>query len=666
MAVGKPFSKLTEDEKLAILDRIKQYREMAATGNSSLMSRMRLQEDFAALGKHWDDAFVEDMEARGKLCMTINMIQPQIKQLLGHIIQNPRDVTMYNSRGGLKMLADLQTALIEHVSYDQNVKHEQAQWAEQGLTTGCSYLGLLRDEDADPKGGNLEVLRLNEFEVLTDPSCRVYDMNKPRVGAKFLIWEPMEDRSYVEAHWPGALEQYGLSDSESPRTLASMIQWFIGGVASGVRSLWQWASNDDVFSMEKLRVPVTHCWWTEYIKVQYFYDLRGDELDAYILCDPKEIKAAKQAIQAYPGAYELRDAVAPAMNHSIALGEVLLDHRVDEFNLLQTGQTLFPVVPFHANFNNGYKAGITESMIGPNTWFNWMRSLALNNIKNQPNSGFVVGGGTPADKSWLQDHAGEDGLVIDKSKYGDFIERIEPANLPPVEALAETGKSEIREVVNLHTDAPEDEPKNMSGFALRIKQQKGITGVSPVLANYDYSVKLWGQLLSAVIRANPVFSDSEIKEIVEEKNLLDPQLLQECRQAVATAFGQVLPQPPEPLDPLMVQALDPAKAMEVKKQAQQHRLNYDMAMAAIDAKAKPMAIAALIDAMRNARRGRYQARVSLSAESMTQRARTLMEIAEINTLLVGNGQQPLSDEYIIDNSDLPHKEDVLAQRGYGK
>jgi len=665
MAIGnKPFDKLSEEDKLAILERVREFHEIAETGNADLMQRMREQEDFA-IGIQWDDAFVAQMEERGKLCLTIPMIQPQIKQMLGHIVQNPREIAMYNMRGGLKVLADLQTALIEHAMQDQNARHQQIQWAEQGITTGCSYLGLFRNSDSDPKGGDLEIARLNEFEVLTDPSCKVYDINAPRLGARFVIWQPWEDRSYVEAQWPEAMEHFGTGGGT--HSTNGMIHWFLSGLSAAASHVWNWVRESDVFSLDKLRVPVLHCWWTEYIEVQYFYDLRGDELGGIILSDPSDIKKARKAVAMRPDTFELRKAVTPIMYHSICLGtEVLLDHRVDEFNLLQTGLTLYPVVPFHANFNNGYKAGVTEAMIGPQRWFNWMRSMVVNIMKNQPNSGYMVNGGTRGDLSWLEDHGGEDGIVIDRSKFGGGVDRIDPANLPPMEMLAEVGKEEIREVVNMHVDAPQDEPKNMSGLAMQLRQQKGITGISPVLSNFDYSLTLWGQLVAAVIRANPVYNDAEIREIIEEKDLLDPQLMKECQQAVATAMGLVLPQPPKPLDPLLVSQLEPVQASKIKAQFERHMANYQAAMSAINSKAKPMAITALIDAMHNARRGRYQCRVTLSTESVTQRMRNLVNVAETNQMLLANQQPPLSDRYIIENSDLPDKEAVLAERGYAQ
>ena len=658
---------LTDERKAEILDIVRDFRDIAETGNEDLMRRMRKAEDFCT-GDQWDPGLQAAMEEKGKICISIPLIRPQIKQMVGHVVQNPKDFTVKNIRGGLKVLADVQSALLKHLLIDQEAQHQIVQWFDQGTTTGASYLAILLDMDSDPLHGNLEIRRLNEFEVLPDPTCQVYDWNQRKVGARFVLWESWEDADYIDQKWPDALGAYrssGRPDTSGVRAMGGFINWLVGSAVSGLSRLFWRKPEAELIEFEKLRYPVTHCWWKQHKKVQFFYDHRGNDLDAFILTDPKEIAAARKAVEQYgEETFELKEAVVPQMNHTICLGDIILEHVEDEMNLLPTGETLFPVVPFHAFFNNGFSAGVAEDMIGVQEFINWTRSQVVNIMKNQPNSGWLIGKDAGNKKRWLEDHAGEDGIVIDKSLFGGYVEKIEPAPMPQLEHLTQLGREEIREVSNIRTESPQHEAQQMSGRAILAKQQAALTGVSPVMANFDYSLAIFGKLAAAVIRANPVYSDSEIKEIIEEKALIDPKLLQECREAVATALGIVLPPPPQPPNMLAVMGLRPGQLAPIKDQFDRHMATYQRLIQQIDQHARPMAIQALIDALRDPRRGRYNCRVALSPESLTSRTRELMELMEVNEILLASKYQPLPEKVILEATDLPHKDEILAARGY--
>jgi len=664
----KVTKKLSDERKAEILELVRDFRDISDTGNQDQMQRMRRAEDFTT-GEQWDAGLKEAMERKGKLCLTIPLIRPQVKQAVGYVVQNPRDITVKNLRGGQKVLADVQSALIKHLVIDQEAEHQIVQWFDQATTTGASYLVLLLDTDSDPLHGNLEIRRLNEFEVWPDPTCQVYDWNQRKIGARFVIWESWEDADYIDKKWPDALEQYratGRGDGSLLRTMGGFLNWLVGSAVAGVSRLFWKRTQAQAIEFEKLRYPVTHCWWREHRKVYFFYDRRESNLDALILSDPKEIAAARQAVEQFgPEVFELREAVLAQMNHTICLGDILLDHIEDEFNLLQTGESHFPVVPLHAFFNNGFSAGVAEDMIGVQEFINWTRSQVVNIMKNQPNSGWIIGRDLAGSAKWLEAHAGEDGIVIDKSRFGDYVEKIQPAPVPQLEHLTQMGREELREVSNIRTENPEHEHKQMSGRAILAKQQGTLQGVSPIMANFDYSLAIFGKLCAAVIRANPVYSDAEIQEIIEAKRLIDPKLLQECREAVATAvFARPLPPPPKPLDPFALQGLAPHQVGQAKSQYERHVATYQNLIEQIDRHARPMAIRALIDALRNARRGRYNCRVALSPASVTSRMRELLEVNEVNEMLLASGYQPLPEQVILEATDLHDKEEILALRGY--
>jgi hypothetical protein len=579
-----------------------------------------------------------------------------------------------NERGGLRMLADVITALIHHALTDQDVSQQVIQWFDQGATTGCSYLALFIDYDSDPLNGNLEIVKLSEFEVLVDPTCKVYDLSKPKVGAKFIIWQSEVHCDYVEKRWPEALEQYNAGERRDGRGadgwFDSTINFLQGGVRSFTRAVSHFLGLSE--EQERLRYPLLHTWWIEYRKVWYFYDSRRDDLDPMILLRSKQVQAAKDAAELWPDQLLIRETIAPQINHTITLGaEVLCEHIEDEFDAVQAGQALYPVVRFSPNFNNGYVSGLAEDMIGLQEYTNLVFSLGVNLMKNQSNSGWFIKSDAGNSKKWLEDHGNEDNVVINLSEFGGEVEKIEPSRMPDFIPMATMGLDLMRQASNIRTEQQERDQKDLSGRAILAKQQGSITGVSPSFSNFDYSIALFGKVLAHVIRACPVYSDAEIKEIIEEDKLIDPQLLEECRAAVWMMVapkgpdGRPVPFPdkPQPPDMMMAASLPPDKVKTSTEAYTREMAAYDQFIAAVDAQAKPMAIKAMIDAVRNPRRGRYNCRVALSPQALTVRERTLREIVEINQMLVETGYKPLSDEYVLENSDLPNIEEELARRG---
>jgi len=391
-----------------------------------------------------------------------------------------------------------------------------------------------------------------------------------------------------------------------------------------------------------------------------------------VLTEPKEVKAAQDAAELYPNQLIVREAVAPQVNHTITLGvEVVCEHIEDEFEAVQSGQALYPVVRFSPNFNNGYVSGLAEDLIGLQEYVNLMFSLGVNLMKNQSNSGWIIKSDAGNKKQWLEDHGNEDNVVINLTEFGGEAEKIQPAGMPDFIPMATMGLDLMRQASNIRTEEPNRDQKELSGRAILAKQQGSITGVSPAFSNFDYSLALFGKVLTHVIRACPVYSNAEIKEIIEEDKLIDPQLLEECRAAVWMMVGpqgpdgQAVPFPekPQPPDMMMAASLPPDKVKTSTDAYVRTMAAYDQFIAAIDAQAKPMAIQMMIDAVRNPRRGRYNCRVSLSPQALTVRERTLREIVEINTMLIESGYPPLSREYVLENSDLPNIEQESEPKG---
>jgi len=574
-----------------VMDKVATFMEIGLSGNDDLLERMAKAQRYAC-GDSWDPALKEYNSARGKFSLTIPVIRPHINQLVGSYIQNPKDPMVLNHRGGLKMLADLQTALVMHATKDESTQFELAQTISQFFTTGTSYMGVFLDYQRDPRHGDLEIKTLDGFDVLRDPTCKEYDWNNRRSGAKFVIWMPWVDKDWLAKQWPDQMGRYAMeashisAGSAVERAAASHVGFVTGERMTSVGRAY--GKNEDT-EYSHLRERLVHTWWLEYREVYYFYDLQDERLEPKVLVDDKEKAYAKRAVKEFAGTFQVEKAVVPAMNHTRSVGNILLDNRFDEFNLLASGQTLFPVIPFNCYFNNGYVSGVAEDLEDSQDWINTLRSSVANVLKKQPNWGWIINSdktGTYA--GWLKDNASRDGVVLNKHKAGGSIESIPAVPIPMAAVqLTEMGKTEMKEISAVRTESPEKQGKE-GWQTISLKQQASLTSAAPQMGNADYSLHLLYNLIITVIRSTDVYSLEEILKIVDEKDLLDTKHLEEMRYAAAQMLGIQYPIPPIQFDTQVMAKLTPGESEALQKKLRMMDGQREAMIQRLDAVARPM------------------------------------------------------------------------------
>ncbi len=647
-----------------LLDKVNAFYEFAESGNGELRERMATNLRYVC-GDQWDPADVEWNRKKGKFSLTIPLIRPQVKFLVGQVVQNPKDITILNQHGGMKQLADLQTALVKHALSDQSAQFEFTQWFEQGVNTAAGYLGAFVEFHRDPLYGDLTIKALDSFDVLGDPACKVYDWNSRGDGAKFVIWEPWVDMDLIRAQYPDHADEIGVSGGPFGGGIFGWVRSMASSVF-GLRERSVSSISGDVLREDysEFRRRVRHCWWTDPQEVWYFYALQDEEeAEPLLVIDEQEKRRVERALKEYPDTFEVKAAIVPVVNHTISCGDVLLENRVDECNLLAGGEGLLPVIPFYPYHDNGYKSTVVDDLTGTQDLINYGASAEINLLKGQANRGWFTNGGTEPDKDWLRHHGSEDGVVIDTQKYGGQVQRIEPANMSVgYRTVIESYKQVLREISNIRTEQPEKDQQDMSGRAIALKQQASVTGVSGVLNNYDYSLHLAGNYIATVIRATKIYSLREIRMIVEEKRLLDPQLLAEMRQVAAQMMGKEVPSP-YPVNQTRVMAMPPEQREQYVGELESLEATRQHVLETIDQVAKPLAVQAMVEGLRNPVAGRYYASVSLSSAAPTARFRQFAETMEVNQALREGGGPGLPPDVIVEASDLPNKEKVLSQMG---
>lgn len=657
-------------EESDLLDIVMRFREEAETNTTGLRDRMQKAHSFK-VGAQWDDAVKQANEARGKFCLTIPLIRPIIRQVCGQQIANPKDFKVYAGPRWAEAEANLLTALLKQALDNQQAVFVKQHWFERGLSSGVGFLGLFADKSLDPEKGNLGVKLLNEFEVMYDPACVTYDINDRDDGAKYLIWEPWVDKDKLEVEYPDKAEEMaggGATANAMEGRFTRFVNWLVGTLHQQVEDV------GDYQDRTKFRYQVTHTWWKEWKTGYWMYDPEKHKsaIDAPIFiqgcADPeqpdKKVTAKRIAAVKKTEGAEVIERPVPIMHHTIRVGGIFLEDIIDEFNLSQANQCLFPVVPFFCFYDAGYVAGMVEDLIGTQEQINWTESQELNVIKRLANTGYFVGSDTAGDGvRWLEQHGGEDGIIINKFRFGGVVEKIEPSALPTgYDRLTDKGIEQMRLISGVRTEIPEKDSVVQSGRAIALKQEATATGYATIFANFDYSMHIAGATALAIIRNAGLFTREEIREIIEVEKLLTEDMIQEAAQIVSQYVGDLLGGLPEmPEDPPMDVLLraDPDTRRNVLQQWTDEQAYYGQYQQMLMAQATETAAEMLMDKVSQARRSAYRLKVTTSSAAVTHRLQQFAEMLEMQELFLKSGQLPMSKKLLIESSDLANKDEVL-------
>lgn len=681
------------DETLVLLS---EFHDAGEDGNLDTFKRMSKCERYA-VGQQWDREVLEANRNKRKFSLTINRIFPIINQLSGYDAQNPKDIKTSNLRGGTQKGAEILTALTKHTLDINHASRQENQAFEDGVRCARGYMEADINYDDDPMNGDIVIDKLDPFNVIPDPTCKSYNFNDPKNGAKYLIVEKWYDKGYIEKKYKDRIEdlQDTVRTSRRFSGLVSQLTAWICGARSSDNPMGKISYRDKEIDVERENTVeytqhkylVSKYYWKTYEAGAYVVK-DGDFLHAMILNNEKDIAEAKRLIKEIDAQREQAAALiqqqggsqedmpdipnvelvekdkngnqitVAVLHRALMIGQVMLEYQRDPFN----GMSLIPVVRFAPYFVNGYEFSVVENLLGPQDQVNWAWSMELNLIRKLANSGWRIGkdvAGTFA--AWLQDHSSEDGIVIDESKGGGSVNKLEPNQFPTnYDIVTEKGSRFITEISQVHLEDP-TQNKDQSGRAVLARQNWSLQNASNLSGNWNYTLELLGEILVGLIRHTRCYSEAEVMALIDEHELIDEDLLNQARNHVITILQQkgfpAVPQPEQP-DLMVLQGASPAYQKAVlynyKKQAE----NFTAYMQSVDQRAMPIARAMLLDEISSVKYGKYGIKAELSPQAETNRIQRMVELFELNKALIETGQPGIGRDMLIDATNISNKEAV--------
>jgi hypothetical protein len=655
-------AQLTENE---ILQKVVQFRADGVAGSANFFDRMRKAEDFV-IGEQWDPAVKEAARNKGKFTLTIPIIKPQINQISGEEIQNPQDFIIENTQEGAAVIAKILTALTKQAGDSQLARYEKSQAFRSGIVSGQGVMGVFVDKTNDPKHADLRIEKLNEHNVLVDPNATTYNINKKEGGAKYIVYEEWVDQDLIHVMYPDKKEELEAKGSNSflevvAGNIVGIIDWMSGRKNQKETGSFSSRERTDIEVMTKSRYLLSHTFWREAKTCIHWFDKRESELDAMFLHKDADIKLAKKSTKENPDIFTISEVVDYVIHHTIRIKDTFLEDRVDELN----GVCMFPIVPFWPYWINGYKSGISEDLIGTQEEINWTHSMALNLVKSISNSGFKIKEDPTGDYSdELKWHGNEDGFVINESKGGGKVERLNPPPFPTYEVFTQRAMENVKAITG-RLDIPDRDPKALSGKAKFLDMQKTQQGSMSIMTNWNHTLSILGDLLVDIIRKNDIFSEDEIRAIVDKKDLLDEDLFEQAKaivlQQIQQQGGKII-QPPQPPNPIRARSAAPEIQARMVEVYQQGMATYSQFVSQVELAATPIAEELLIKLIHSMKIGKYNTKVTVSPMAETMRTIKAIETFELHKTLIESSDVGLDGEDLIEATDVPNKEQLKQGR----
>ena len=659
---------LSQERKQKIGFKMLTFRADAEVGGRGTWDRMTIAE-LMKIGQQWDYDDKSWNQAHGKFSLTINEILPIVLDISGTQTSNPNDINVRNVKGGTRKIAEILSALSKNVMDKSDGEAQKSMAFEDGITTGRGFLGLSISYEHDPDNGDFELRKLDPFLVAPDPACTAYDYNDHENGAKFIIVDDWIDKDKMKLENPGVAAQLdGASFNFEHQGRFRGLMGFM------FRGFQPFQLKDDYrnhklleepqqFSKEKNNFRRSTYWWREYKKGAYIQRL-DDKLNVLALHDPKDITLAKVAakknnrLRVIEKDRNGNPLTIPVLNMTIMVGDVLVDHKEDPFG----GMNSYPIFRYSPYFDNGYEYGVVENLIGPQKTLNFSFSAVVNLMKQLANTGWIVDKGTVKLLNKLKEHGSQDGIVLKREDYGN-ITKIEHSDFPVgFDVIAERSKQNMRETSQVRLSEPRT-GRPESGKAKEVDEAQALKVQGVPFRNWGWTEVIMAKTLIELIRITSVFDEDEVRAIVEEKDLVDPETLDKARQIVVQQFeqsGVSLPDPPLPPDQAILAQAQPVVQQTMIDNFQTEQQIFQQIQQQIDQFAIPIAQDMLFEDIRGMKKGRYGIKVDTSPASPTQRFLRQLQTFKLNETLLAGGQPGVSRRQLVESTDVANKEEIIS------
>ena len=628
-------------------------------------TRAHNYQDFFRGGLHqWTEEEYELYRSNGVTPMSINRCKPVVKGLLGMYLQGRQEISVRPRRGGTSTVAQVHKETLKHTQDVSYADYVYCQVFLRGCIDTESYLKLKIDRGLNVNGQPVIMAR-SIWNVSVDRNAIEYDLNET---AKYIIEREWIDEDEIKALWPDLEDEIrsALMDVNDMSTKpADRLATYASSTGSEGSGAYDEDENDqipDSETMKRYRKLIQRVYWKEVIPALIVSDRQENKM--VIITDANKVKKltrkAKKSVR-----YIITNYAQKKLHESVFLGDLLLE---DNPEPLGPGVSDYPIVRYSPMWDEGYAIGALDDITCLNKEENIHRTQTIRILNQTANSGFFVGSDNNKEYvNILKNFGAVPGIVIPKDKFGNYIEKITPNELPVGHfTMGQQFEKDIKRVSGVD-DASQgyETGKADSGKAINLKLQSNRSANEIIFDNLYRTLEIYGNMLLKVQLVNNFYTDEEIKLIVSESSMIDSKFMAMARHRLTIRSGVDLPQPMPlpPMDPIAINSIKDEDKVGVMQQmemgvrgAEQYAKVYPQLETTWEQLIKADAISMLLKELR-ADKGMYGIKVTISPSSPTER---MSQFIQMDALMSKYGQL-IPPEVFIELTDLPQKDEIIAK-----
>lgn len=461
-------------------------------------------------GNQWTAAHRQELEGKQRACLTINEITSKLDILSGYQRQNRTDIHYLPVEEGDARIADILNALTKNICEQNNFEYEETQVFEDQIASGRGHYNIYIDREENPQG-DIVIERYPRREVWFGPHEKL-----DASDAEYALKSKWVSLGWAEGEWPDKAKKLvpsstAFEDRDDPHHNKPGEQY---DISTNKQPAIAGGPDPDFVNIAKKEYRIIECQRKEYRRVpvvgyqedDFFANIEG--IGADNLAKVKTIPFLSVFRQK-----KTRVRLTTIINDVLLADEYPEDLSRD-----------FSIIPAYA-----YKAGKdwwgkVEGAKDPQRESNKRHSQMVD-ILNK-----VAAYGWFGDKNTFETPQEEDKFKKNSSSPG-FYQRIRNVDKPPskvegikfpgeLASLIELSGAKLREIMNINPELMGINSKAESGVAIVEKKRQGLLGNEFLFDNLNFSKKLLGRTLVALIQK--AYDPKRIMRVIANRNVRSP------------------------------------------------------------------------------------------------------------------------------------------------
>lgn len=452
------------------------------------------------LGKQWEDKVKNEIEKQGRPALTLNIIQPNIRMIVGYQRESRSSIKAFPEGGEDELASEIVTRLLKNVIKNSKAENVISEAFETALTArGKGFIEPYIDYTYDLLNGKLQFNVLDGWQIRLDPNSIKYDMS----DARYIIKEKKLTKDEI-------LELHPTKKTEIDRGTETPMRLDDGSTDSenileSGEDMPDTEEMDNEFEDEEDKNSHKYL---EYLYKKYITQYLAIDKDKSIaqLFDNKEdakmhiIGPERKRLNKNQKIIERR---MPQIWVVASVGMEILDDQPAESFPNWRG---YPIIPLFAWYSAvGKRAlkkehlayqGVASSLRDPQMEKNKRRSQSLAIVNSITNRGWLSEENAWVDKNLVKRQGASSGVTLEYKAGKPPPKELNPGQIPQSHVyFEEKSEEDIKMISGINADMLSVEDKTTSGRAIALRQQQGLRILKPLFDNLVWTQEILGKYI---------------------------------------------------------------------------------------------------------------------------------------------------------------------------